>query len=138
VQILRLLRLTPTGFILTRRPEEFLNVRFDQTEPYVSIKLLTAVVQNEARAAFYSHRVGVLIVRGKTGECTSIVDVSFNSGDVDADGTGYLTLDVPACNVPAVPKKSTAECPEGLFGNACRRTSAEALEVRLPIAGRLS
>jgi hypothetical protein len=42
------------------------------------------------------------------------VDDSF---DIDADGPGYLTLDVPECNVAAVSKKCTSECPEDLIEN---------------------
>jgi hypothetical protein len=61
--ILAFTGLTPTGFVGARCPQEFLNVRLDQVEPDISAKLLAPLVQHETRTAFYSHLLGILVVR---------------------------------------------------------------------------
>ena len=100
-----------------RRPQQFLNIRLDQAEPDISIELLTPFVQHEARAAFYPHLVCVFVVRVQAGECGTIVNAMFNSANIGTAGFGYLTLNLPARNVPAVSEKRTAECPKYLIEN---------------------
>ena len=52
------------------------------------------------------------------GERDTIISALFDSDDIDAEGFGYLALNIPASDVPAVPKKRTAERPEYPIENA--------------------
>src|SRR5262245_41361821 len=61
-------RSAPAGLIRAGRAQQLLDVRLDQAEADVSVKLLTPLVGHEARTPFDSHSVGILVVRGQTGE----------------------------------------------------------------------
>src|SRR5664280_2646340 len=60
------------------------------------------------------------VVRSQPRECVTIVNALLDSDDIDAMGFCYLTLDVPARNVPTVSEKRTAEIPQYLIENAPR------------------
>ena len=45
------------------------------------------------------------------------MNAMFNSADIGTEGFGYLTLNLPARNVPAVSEKRTAESPKYLIEN---------------------
>jgi hypothetical protein len=100
------------------RPQELLNIRFDQAESDVTVELLAPIIHHEAWTAFYPHLVSIVVVRIQAGECGTVVNALFDSSDVGTEGFGYLTLNIPARNVPAVSKKCTAESPKHLIENA--------------------
>jgi hypothetical protein len=74
--------------------------------------------QHKARTAFYAHFFSSLIVRSQTGECSTIVNVSLYSDDINADLFSYLTLNIPARNVLTIAKKPTTKFPDRLIKNA--------------------
>ena len=49
--------------------DEPLNVCLDDAEPDIAVELLAALVENQARAAFDPHLVGVLVVGRQRGKC---------------------------------------------------------------------
>jgi hypothetical protein len=95
-----------------------LNIFLHQAKPDVSVKFLTPLVQHKARTAFYAHFFSSLIVRSQTGECSTIVNVSLYSDDINADLFSYLTLNIPARNVLTIAKKPTTKFLDRLIKNA--------------------
>ena len=75
---------TPTGVFRARRVDEPLNIRLDDAEPNIPVKLLSAVVEYQARAAFNAHFVGVLVVRGQSGKRRAVMDAPFDAADIGA------------------------------------------------------
>ena len=68
------------------------------------------------------------------GERSTIVHAAFDSDNIGAKGFGYLTLNFPASNVPAVSKKRTAEGPKDLIKNGpCRVGSCDLRLVFPPV-----
>jgi hypothetical protein len=127
---------TPTSFVGTRCAQEFLNVRLHQAEPDISVKLLTPVIQNEAGTAFDAHLVCALVVRSQIGECATAVNVLFNGSDIHAVGFGYLTLNIPARNVPTIAKKRTAERPKYIIEMASGRIGSHNFGFVFPLLDR--
>jgi hypothetical protein len=95
-----------------------LNIRFDQAESDITVELLPSLIQHEAWTAFYPHFVSIVVVSIQAGGCGTIVNALFDSADIGTEGFGYLALNIPARNVPAVSKKCTAESPKHLIKNA--------------------
>ena len=92
-----------------------LNVCLDDAEPDIAIELLAALVENQARAAFDPHLVGVLVVGRQRGKCRAGMNALFNSADIGTNAFCDLALDVPARNIPAVFEKGRPERPHQLI-----------------------
>jgi len=74
----------PTGVLCLRCPQELLNIRFDQAKSAIPVELLASLIQHEARTAFYSQLVSILVVRVQTGECGTVVNALFDKADIGA------------------------------------------------------
>jgi hypothetical protein len=110
-----------------------LNVRLDQVKPDISVKLLAPLIQHEAWTAFYSHLVSILLVGSQAGECGTIVNALFDSDYIDAKGFRYLTLNIPARNVPTVSEKRTAKRPKDLIEYAAGRMGSGHARLVIPL-----
>ena len=63
-QVCRRARSAPAGVVCAGRAKQLLDVRVDQTEADISVKLLPPLIEHKARTAFDPHLVGILVVSG--------------------------------------------------------------------------
>jgi hypothetical protein len=128
--------LAPTGLVGAGCQQEFLNVRLHQMESHIPIKLLASLVQHEARTAFDSHLVGVLVVPSQACKGGATVNAGFNGADVGAKPLGDLALCIPMGNVPTISKKRAANAPHHLLEYArCGLTACNS-GLALPLLDR--
>ena len=76
-----------------------------QSEADVSVKLLSSLVEHEARTAFDPHLVGILVVGGQPGERDAKANKLLDRANIDAEAFADLTSHIPARNVPTIPEK---------------------------------
>ena len=76
-----------------------------QSEADVSVKLLSSLVEHEARTAFDPHLVGILVVGGQPGERDASVYKLLDRANIDAEAFADLTSHIPARNVPTIPEE---------------------------------
>jgi hypothetical protein len=126
-------RSTPTSFVSTRCAQQFLDVRLHEAEPDISVKFLASFIQNETGTPFDAHLVCALVVRSQIGECCTAVNVLFDGNDIHATGFGYLTLNIPACNVPTIAKERAAERPKYIFEMASAKSGRRYSGVVFPL-----